>query len=108
MTLDSWTFQKRELGTSERLRDRSLIVNLYQHMVVPKQSDFDSRTMSFSNRRLSLVSLVSRFAAGVFPGLVTLAMAVLVGDMGTSLGVTGNAMRLSRTSDPVASRRTTV
>ena len=35
-------------------------------------------------------------AIGVFPGLVSLAMAVLVGDMGTSLGVTGNALRLSR------------
>ena len=35
-------------------------------------------------------------ALGVFPGLVSLAVAVLVGDMGTSLGVTGNALRLSR------------
>ena len=34
--------------------------------------------------------------AGVFPGLVTLILAVLVGDMGTSLAVTGNAMRLAR------------
>lgn len=35
-------------------------------------------------------------ALGVFPGAVSLAVAVLVGDMGTSLGVTGNALRLSR------------
>ena len=35
-------------------------------------------------------------AAGVIPGLVSLAVAVLVGDMGTSLGVTTNAMRLAR------------
>jgi Cd2+/Zn2+-exporting ATPase len=35
-------------------------------------------------------------AVGVFPGLVTLIVAVLVGDMGTSLGVTGNALRLAR------------
>ena len=35
-------------------------------------------------------------AVGVFPGLVSLVMAVLVGDMGTSLGVTGNAMRLAQ------------
>ncbi len=35
-------------------------------------------------------------AAGVFPGMVTLIAAVLVGDMGTSLGVTGNALRLAR------------
>jgi Cd2+/Zn2+-exporting ATPase len=35
-------------------------------------------------------------AVGVPMGYVTVAIAVLVGDMGTSLGVTGNAMRLSR------------
>jgi Cd2+/Zn2+-exporting ATPase len=29
-------------------------------------------------------------------GLVSVALAVVVGDMGMSLGVTGNAMRLSR------------
>ncbi|MEF8809057.1 heavy metal translocating P-type ATPase [Natronomonas sp.] len=35
-------------------------------------------------------------ALGVPLGLVSVAMAVVVGDMGMSLGVTGNAMRLSR------------
>ncbi len=35
-------------------------------------------------------------ALGVPLGLVTVAIAVVVGDMGMSLGVTGNAMRLSR------------
>jgi len=35
-------------------------------------------------------------AVGVPLGLVTVAVAVVVGDMGMSLGVTGNAMRLSR------------
>ncbi|AEH39029.1 heavy metal translocating P-type ATPase [Halopiger xanaduensis] len=35
-------------------------------------------------------------AIGVPLGLVSVAMAVVVGDMGMSLGVTGNAMRLSR------------
>jgi Cd2+/Zn2+-exporting ATPase len=33
---------------------------------------------------------------GVFPGYVTLLLAVLVGDMGASLAVTGNALRLAR------------
>ncbi len=33
---------------------------------------------------------------GVFPGYVTLILAVLVGDMGASLAVTGNALRLAR------------
>ncbi len=35
-------------------------------------------------------------ALGVIPGFVNLITAVLVGDMGISLGVTGNAMRLRR------------
>jgi len=35
-------------------------------------------------------------AIGAIPGFVTVAMAVVVGDMGMSLGVTGNALRLSR------------
>jgi Cd2+/Zn2+-exporting ATPase len=35
-------------------------------------------------------------AAGVFPGWVNLITAVLVGDMGASLGVTTNALRLAR------------
>ncbi|MFQ5436039.1 MAG: HAD-IC family P-type ATPase, partial [Anaerolineae bacterium] len=37
-------------------------------------------------------------ALGVFPGLVSLVIAVLVGDMGASLGVTSNALRLARVS----------
>ncbi len=43
-------------------------------------------------------SILVKFAlvAGVFPGVVTLILAVLVGDMGTSLAVTGNALRLAR------------
>jgi Cd2+/Zn2+-exporting ATPase len=36
------------------------------------------------------------FAILVFPGLVTLWMAVAIGDMGVSLGVILNALRLSR------------
>ncbi|WP_198667976.1 cation-translocating P-type ATPase [Saliphagus sp. LR7] len=44
------------------------------------------------------VSLGMKFllALGVPLGLVNVALAVVVGDMGMSLGVTGNAMRLSR------------
>ncbi len=34
-------------------------------------------------------------AVGVFPGIVTLVVAVLIGDMGASLAVTSNAMRLA-------------
>lgn len=35
-------------------------------------------------------------AIGVFPGIVSLVIAVLIGDMGASLGVTANALRLAR------------
>ena len=58
--------------------------------------------LSRSSRRIIRqnvwASVLVKFSliAGVFPGLVTLIMAVLVGDMGTSLAVTGNAMRLAR------------
>ena len=44
------------------------------------------------------LSILIKFAlvAGVFPGMVSLIFAILVGDMGTSLLVTGNALRLAR------------
>lgn len=35
-------------------------------------------------------------AVGVFPGFITLITAVLIGDMGASLGVIGNALRLTQ------------
>jgi Cd2+/Zn2+-exporting ATPase len=34
--------------------------------------------------------------AGVIPGMVSLIVAVVAGDMGAALGVTGNALRLAR------------
>ncbi len=42
-------------------------------------------------------SIVTKFSlgVGVFPGYVTLVLAVLVGDMGASLAVTSNALRLA-------------
>jgi Cd2+/Zn2+-exporting ATPase len=44
------------------------------------------------------VGVKALLAIGVPVGLVSVAVAVVVGDMGMSLGVTGNAMRLSRTT----------
>ena len=44
----------------------------------------------------SSLAVKAVLALGVPLGLVNVAMAVVVGDMGMSLGVTGNAMRLSR------------
>ncbi|RMD86375.1 MAG: cadmium-translocating P-type ATPase [Calditrichaeota bacterium] len=51
---------------------------------VIKQNIFTSILIKFS------------LALGVFPGIVSLVLAVLVGDMGASLGVTANAMRLAK------------
>jgi Cd2+/Zn2+-exporting ATPase len=44
----------------------------------------------------SSLGVKALLAVGVPLGYVTVAMAVVVGDMGMSLGVTGNALRLSR------------
>ncbi len=57
-----------------------------------------SRSSSQVIKQNIWASILIKFllAAGVIPGIVTLAVAVLVGDMGTSLGVTTNAMRLAR------------
>jgi len=46
---------------------------------------------------IAAILLKFTLAAGVFPGLVSLVTAVIVGDMGASLGVTGNAMKLAKT-----------
>jgi Cd2+/Zn2+-exporting ATPase len=52
------------------------------------------------------IVLKTSLAAGVFPGWVSLITAVLVGDMGASLAVTANALRLGRVrpTAPGASR----
>ncbi len=57
-----------------------------------------SQTANGVIRQNIWVSLGVKFllALGVPLGLVSVALAVVVGDMGMSLGVTGNAMRLSR------------
>lgn len=59
-------------------------------------------TLSNRSRRVikqnifAAILLKFTLAAGVFPGLVSLVTAVMVGDMGASLGVTGNAMKLAK------------
>lgn len=45
---------------------------------------------------LAAIVLKLSLALGVFPGLVSLVVAVLIGDMGASLGVIANALRLAR------------
>ncbi len=54
-----------------------------------------ARTVIKQNTGLA-IGLKFSLAAGVFPGMVSLVMAVLAGDMGASLAVIGNALRLSR------------
>ena len=44
----------------------------------------------------SSLGVKALLALGVPLGFVSVALAVVVGDMGMSLGVTGNALRLSR------------
>jgi len=46
---------------------------------------------------VAAIALKFTLAVGVFPGFVSLVVAVLVGDMGASLAVIGNALRLART-----------
>ena len=46
----------------------------------------------------SSLAVKALLAVGVPLGYVSVALAVVVGDMGMSLGVTGNAMRLARIS----------
>lgn len=57
-----------------------------------------SRTSLNVVRQNIWASILVKFvlAVGVIPGVVSLVVAVLVGDMGAALGVTGNAMRLAR------------
>jgi len=45
---------------------------------------------------LASLAVKALLAAGVPLGLVSVALAVLVGDAGMTVGVTGNAMRLAR------------
>ena len=57
--------------------------------------------------RLGAVQAVAAklaLAGGAVAGVVSLAVAVLVGDMGGSLAVTLNALRLARTRDGSSSR----
>lgn len=54
-----------------------------------------SRNVIKQNIGLSIITKFS-LALGIIPGYVTLVMAVLIGDLGATLAVTGNAMRLAK------------
>ncbi|MEE9223195.1 MAG: cation-translocating P-type ATPase [Thermoplasmata archaeon] len=66
---------------------------------VPYLLSLGKRTMGVVKQNIVLsIGIKLLFAILVFPGLVTLWMAVAVGDMGVSLGVILNALRISRSS----------
>jgi Cd2+/Zn2+-exporting ATPase len=64
---------------------------------IPYLLSLGRKTMSVVKQNIMLaIGVKLLFAILVFPGLVTLWMAVAIGDMGVSLGVILNAFRLSR------------
>ncbi len=64
---------------------------------VPYLLSLGKKTMSVVKQNIALsIGIKLIFAILVFPGLVTLWMAVAIGDMGVSLGVILNALRLSK------------
>jgi Cd2+/Zn2+-exporting ATPase len=66
---------------------------------VPYLLSLGKRTMGVVKQNIVLsIGIKLLFAILVFPGLVTLWMAVAIGDMGVSLGVILNALRISRSS----------
>jgi Cd2+/Zn2+-exporting ATPase len=63
---------------------------------VPYLLRLGKKTMAVVKQNIILaIGIKLLFAILVFPGLVTLWMAVAIGDMGVSLGVIFNALRLS-------------
>jgi Cd2+/Zn2+-exporting ATPase len=64
---------------------------------VPYLLKLGKKTMAVVKQNIILaIGIKLMFAILVFPGLVTLWMAVAIGDMGVSLGVIFNALRLSK------------
>jgi Cd2+/Zn2+-exporting ATPase len=64
---------------------------------VPYLLNLGRRTMRVVRSNIvAAIAVKLTFAVLVFPGLVTLWMAVAIGDMGVSLGVILNALRLTR------------
>ena len=67
---------------------------------LPELVSLGRRTMSVIRQNIILaIGVKLLFAILVFPGYVTLWMAVAIGDMGISLTVIANALRLTRNGD---------
>jgi Cd2+/Zn2+-exporting ATPase len=84
-------------GTDTALETADIALMSDDLSKIPYLVELSQRARSVIKQNI-WASILIKFslAIGVFPGLVSLVMAVIVGDMGASLGVTSNAMRLAR------------
>jgi len=89
----------RVAGTDTALETADIALIADDLTKLPYLVDLSKRARSVIRQNIFAAILIKlSLAIGVFPGLVSLVIAVLIGDMGASLGVTANAMRLARTN----------
>jgi len=84
-------------GTDTALESADIALMSDDLTKLPYLIDLSGRARRIIKQNI-LASILIKFtlALGVLPGLVSLVTAVVVGDMGASLGVTSNAMRLAK------------
>lgn len=84
------------MGTDAALETAHIALMADDLSKLPYLIELSRRTRRVIKQNIffSIVTKLS-LGLGVFPGYVTLVLAVLVGDMGASLAVTGNALRLA-------------
>ncbi len=86
-------------GTDAALETADIALMADDLTKLPYLVDLSKRARGVIRQNIFAAILIKlSLAVGVFPGLVSLVIAVLIGDMGASLGVTANAMRLARTN----------
>ena len=86
-------------GTDTALETADIALMADDLTKLPYLVDLSKRARGVIRQNIFAAILIKlSLAVGVFPGLVSLVIAVLIGDMGASLGVTANAMRLARTN----------
>jgi Cd2+/Zn2+-exporting ATPase len=84
-------------GTDSALETADIALMKDDLSKVPYMVQLSKKTMNVVKQNIILaVGIKLLFAILVFPGFVTLWMAVAIGDMGVSLGVILNALRLGR------------
>jgi Cd2+/Zn2+-exporting ATPase len=83
-------------GTDTALETADVALMTDRLAGLPYLFELSNRTSAIINQNVwASILLKFSLAFGVFPGLVSLVLAVLVGDMGASLGVILNSMRLA-------------